>query len=292
MRYAITVRIRYSYDAAAAASRHMVRLVPADVPGAQHVVASTLAITPKPDEWTTRTDYFGNALAEVAFRDAQREIVFSMQSRVEVAERGERLDLSPPLAELQGEVVACRTMDPGAPHHFAGPSRRVPYDARVATYARTAASGAASVLDAVVALARAIRRDFRFAAGATTVDTTVAEAFAARHGVCQDFSHVMICGLHALGVPAAYVSGFLRTLPPPGRPRLEGADAMHAWVAAWCGTDLGWVEIDPTNGVLAGTDHIVVGRGRDYGDVTPIRGVMRTSGTHTSTQAVDVVPLA
>jgi transglutaminase-like putative cysteine protease len=131
----------------------------------------------------------------------------------------------------------------------------------------------------------------RFDAAATTVETPATEAFAARHGVCQDFTHIMIIALRSLGIPAGYVSGYLRTLPPPGQERLEGADAMHAWVSAWCGPGVGWVEYDPTNAVFAGTDHIVVAYGRDYADVAPVRGAMRTAGGQTSSQSVDVAPV-
>ncbi len=127
---------------------------------------------------------------------------------------------------------------------------------------------------------------------ATEVDTPMADAFMARHGVCQDFSHIMISGLRSLGIPAGYVSGFLRTMPPPGKPRLEGADAMHAWVRAWCGADAGWIEYDPTNAISAGQDHIVVARGRDYSDVSPIKGVLRASGRQHTDLSVDVIPLS
>ncbi|MEM1088203.1 MAG: transglutaminase family protein, partial [Pseudomonadota bacterium] len=119
-------------------------------------------------------------------------------------------------------------------------------------------------------------------------DTDASEAFRLRRGVCQDFAHIMILGLHGLGIPAGYVSGYLRTLPPEGQERLEGVDAMHAWVKAWCGVAQGWVEYDPTNRTLIGTDHIVVGYGREYSDVSPIRGHLRSAGGQTSTQAVDV----
>jgi transglutaminase-like putative cysteine protease len=101
----------------------------------------------------------------------------------------------------------------------------------------------------------------------------------------------MISCLRGVGIPAGYVSGFLRTIPPEGKPRLEGADAMHAWVRAWCGEEMGWIEFDPTNAVLAGEDHIVIARARDYFDVAPVRGVTRSAGAHTSSQAVDVVPV-
>lgn len=113
----------------------------------------------------------------------------------------------------------------------------------------------------------------------------------AEGGVCQDFAQVMIACLRGIGIPAGYVSGFLRTLPPPGRPRLEGADAMHAWVRAWCGWQAGWIEYDPTSAQVAGSDHIVVARGRDYGDVAPVKGVLRIAGDQKTEHAVDVVPV-
>jgi transglutaminase-like putative cysteine protease len=115
------------------------------------------------------------------------------------------------------------------------------------------------------------------------------EVFARKRGVCQDFAHLMISGLRALGVPAAYVSGYLRTVPPPGQARLEGADAMHAWVAIWCGADAGWIGFDPTNGIMAGNSHVIVAIGRDYSDVSPIDGVVVTSGDQYMRVAVDVI---
>ena len=144
--------------------------------------------------------------------------------------------------------------------------------------------------ETVSAIGQALFAHMRFDANATTVDTTPSEAFAKRRGVCQDFSHIMIACLRGIGIPAGYVSGFLCTKPPPGKPRLEGADAMHAWVQAWCGEAAGWVEFDPTNNCLAGGDHIVVAHGRDYGDVAPVKGTMRISGNQKSRQAVDVIP--
>ena len=148
-----------------------------------------------------------------------------------------------------------------------------------------------TTLDAVRTICHALHSEMRFDSKATDVDTSPAEAFANRHGVCQDFSHVMIAALRAIGIPARYVSGFLRTIPPKGRPRLEGADAMHAWVSAWCGADTGWIEFDPTNDCTVGTDHITVAYGRDYSDVAPVKGVLRTSGSQTSQHSVDVLPI-
>jgi transglutaminase-like putative cysteine protease len=167
----------------------------------------------------------------------------------------------------------------------------VPPDAAIAAFARDTAPAGGTALATLRAVGGALHRAMRFDAGATTVETPAAEAFAARHGVCQDFSHILIGALRALGIPAGYVSGYLRTIPPAGSPRLMGADAMHAWVRAWCGIECGWVDFDPTNDCLVGIDHIVVAIGRDYDDVAPVRGVLRSAGGQISAQEVDVVPI-
>jgi transglutaminase-like putative cysteine protease len=140
-------------------------------------------------------------------------------------------------------------------------------------------------------ISAAIYDYFNFDAEATDVGTTPLEAFEAKHGVCQDISHVTIAALRGLGVPAGYVSGYLRTEPPEGQPRLEGADAMHAWVRAWCGQELGWIELDPTNNIDVVNDHVVVAYGRDYSDVAPVRGAVRSSGEQGTLHQVDMIPV-
>lgn len=289
MLYDVSLRIAYSYEGLADASRHLVRLMPADLPGEQRPVAATLGVTPRPDEWINRVDFFGNRMAELAFDRPYAEIAFTVQARVDRMDTGGRLDMSPPLSRLAEEIAAYRGLDPQSPHHYVGRSPRVTLEAATTGFARGAAGQGASAFETVRAVGLALHREMRFDNEATTVETPMLEAFERRHGVCQDFTHIMIACLRGLGIPAGYVSGFLRTIPPAGRPRLEGADAMHAWVRAWCGKDMGWVEFDPTNAVDAGADHIVVARGRDYSDVAPVRGFMRSSGAHSSTQSVDVV---
>ena len=158
-------------------------------------------------------------------------------------------------------------------------------------FAKSVLKPSMTVAEAVTAVGHALCMHMEFDAKATTVDTPAAEAFAKQRGVCQDFSHIMIACLRGAGIPAGYVSGFLRTKPPPGKPRLDGADAMHAWVRAWAGPATGWVEFDPTNDIPSGPDHIVVAYGRDYSDVPPIKGTMRMSGGQKHNQAVDVIPL-
>lgn len=292
MLYDIGLTITHEYASSASAGRHALRLMPADLPGEQRLIAGTLDIKPTPDEWLNGMDFFGNPVVDIAYRSAHDEIVFSIHARVERMARTPSLNLSPALAGLRQEVTAYRALDPLSPHHFLGASPRVPLDDDITAYARALLTEGMTATDAVAAVGLALHRDMRFDPEATTVDTPTKEAFERRHGVCQDFTHIMIAALRGIGVPAGYVSGYLRTKPPEGKPRLEGADAMHAWVRAWCGFETGWIEYDPTNALLVGTDHIVIARGRDYADVAPVKGVLRTAGDQTADHAVDVIPLS
>jgi transglutaminase-like putative cysteine protease len=291
MIYDIGLTISYEYDRPAVAGRHILRLMPADLPGAQRRISGLLAITPEPAERRYFTDFFGNAGVEIVFRKEHDEIDFRVTARVERIAESPSLDISPDLARLVQEVADYRGLDAGAPHHFLGPSPRTGPAPETTAYAREQLQPGMTALDAVRAVGLALHRDLRFDPEATTVDTRPAEAFARRHGVCQDFAQVMIACLRGVGIPAGYVSGFLRTNPPPGQPRLEGTDAMHAWVRAWCGWETGWVEFDPTNALIVGTDHVLVARGRDYGDVAPVKGVLRIAGAQKTDHAVDVVPV-
>lgn len=287
MIYDLTARIRYRYDPPAAAGRNLLRLLPADLAGRQRLILGQITARPDPDERTDRDDFFGNRVTEMAHRQPASATEFILRARVERLDPGRVLDLSPPLSDLGDEIDADRSLAADAPHHFLGPSPRVPVSEAITAFAQDQAQDAATVCDAVERVGRALHKAMTFDPDATTVDTAPDEAFAARRGVCQDFAHIMIAGLRGLGIPSAYVSGFLRTVPPPGQPRLEGADAMHAWVRAWCGADLGWIEYDPTNACSAGEDHIIVAYGRDYDDVAPVQGVLRTSGAGRSVQSVD-----
>lgn len=291
MLYEVRMTTTYEYGRSAVGGRHLLRLMPAEIAGAQRMIAGSLDINPRPHERYDQVDFFGNRTTGLVLTRAHDEIAFTVRARVERFADAGLADISPPLSALRAEIEASRTLSSGSPHHFTGPSPRIASDAAICGYARAVTAGCGSVLDAVTALNGAVHADMRYDPEATTVETPMAEAFAARHGVCQDFSHIMIACLREIGVPAAYVSGFLRTEPPPGQPRLEGADAMHAWVAAWCGDRMGWVEFDPTNAIRVSSDHIVVARGRDYSDVAPVKGVLWTSGSQSTRQAVDVIPL-
>jgi transglutaminase-like putative cysteine protease len=288
-RYARTVRF----------ARCNLRLRPRDGDG-QRVLESAVHVTPEPTRRLERRDFFGVDTLTLTLDEPHREFSVEAVSQVTI----QRPVPPPPEAGLAWERVreaalALPSLGPDGPAHFQFPSHRVPLVPEVTDYARTSFSPGRSAYGAAVELMHRIRDDFRFDAKATTVSTPLAEAFTLRAGVCQDFAHVMIAGLRGLGLPAAYVSGYLRTRPPPGRPRLRGADASHAWVALWCGADHGagegigeggWIGLDPTNACVVRDDHIVVARGRDYGDVAPIDGIVASAGAQKLTVEVDVIP--
>ena len=290
MRYEISLRVLYQYDWPVAAGRHRLLLSPAQLLGEQRVIASRLMIQPTPEEQRPLVDFFGNASVDIAFRSPHSEIAFEVRARVERnATVPAEFDFS--LDQLPAALENTLSVDPDSPHHFLGPSPRIRLVPAITRFAQASTEGTQSLHELIQQLGERLQSEMRFDPQATQVDTSPEEAFAQRSGVCQDFSQVMITCLRGLGIPAGYVSGFLRTLPPPGQERLEGADAMHAWVRVWCGPEVGWSEYDPTNTVWVGSDHIVIARGRDYADVAPVRGVLRTAGSQSSSQAVDVIPL-
>jgi transglutaminase-like putative cysteine protease len=294
MLYDIRARLITDYDPPAGAGRHVLRLMPATVPGVQRLVSGLVRLSPAPDERLDRHDFWGNATVEAAWRSDHGSLVAEVLARVERLALGPPLDLSPPVARLAFEVAGQRDLGPASPHHCTGLSARVPASPEIGAWARGVLADhrdVPTVLGVVRLLGAALHAEMTFDPGATTVETLPEAAFRARHGVCQDYAHILIAALRETGIPAGYVSGFLRTLPPPGLARLEGADAMHAWVRAWVGVDMGWIDYDPTNDVLVSADHVQVAVGRDYADVAPLRGVLRTSGGQVGRQAVDVVPV-
>ncbi|MDB5613153.1 MAG: transglutaminase [Devosia sp.] len=289
MLYDVRLALHYDYDATVHGGRHLIRVAPISVPGVQRVVASGLSFEPRPQRESTFTDFFGNSVTTLAYVTPHGHLDIRLTARVQVEDHNPPADLSPSLEVLRQEISRYWSVEPDSPHHFLASSPRVPLVPSITQYVEDVTAGTPSVMAAATALCMAIHRDFTYDPKATDVETKPAEAFALRKGVCQDFAHVMIAGLRGIGIPAGYVSGFLRTTPPAGKPRLEGADAMHAWVRAWCGQHVGWVEFDPTNAMIAGADHISIGHGRDYADISPIVGVLKTHGSHETSQSVDVI---
>lgn len=289
MLYDIRLHLHYDYAAAAGGGRHQIRVLPSTISGVQRVIAASLSFAPAPNERSDFSDFFGNNVTSIAFRDAHDALDIRMSARVSVSRPDPGLDVSPDIGRLRQELAAVRSLAPDTPHHFLTASPHASIDDAITGYARDSITGSAA--GTAMNLCNRINRDFTYDGEATTVRTRASDAFRLKRGVCQDFSHIMIAGLRGLGIPAGYVSGFLRTIPPKGKPRLEGADAMHAWVKVWCGRDAGWQEFDPTNGMRASNDHITVGYGRDYSDVAPIVGVLKTTGGQVGEQAVDVIPV-
>jgi len=290
MQYDIRLTLHYDYDAWAGGGRHQVRVLPSTIFGIQRVVAATLSFSPSPTERSDFLDFFGTNVTAIVCREAHDTLDVKMSARVIVSRPDLGLDVSPDLPYLHEQVANVLSLAADSPQHFLGSSDHAGLDPKITDYA-------AQSLDqvSVRAIARdvctRINRDFTYDGEATNVATRARDAFDLKRGVCQDFSHVMIAGLRGLGIPAGYVSGFLRTIPPAGKERLEGADAMHAWVKVWCGREAGWIELDPTNDMVASNDHIVVGYGRDYSDVAPIVGVLKTTGGQEAEQSVDVIPV-
>ncbi len=291
MKYDIRLKITYEYDVPAYGARHAVRVLPMSIPGRQRRVAAALSFNPAPDERSDMIDFFGNEVSLVHMRAAHSQTVMQMQTRIQMEPAGKRTGSSCLLKDIGENVAAIRDMTANSPHHFSNFSPRLPNLPEIGEFAREFAIPGKSVEEVALAMCTEIHSTFKYDGEATNVDTPLNEAFMLKAGVCQDFSHIMIAGLRSLGIPAGYVSGFLRTIPPPGKPRLEGADAMHAWVRVWGGSDAGWLEFDPTNNMRAGSDHIVVGFGRDYSDVAPVIGVLKSYGEHKTRQEVDVAPV-
>jgi transglutaminase-like putative cysteine protease len=289
MLYDVHLELHYDYDSPVQGGRHLIRVTPTSIPKVQRVVAASLTLDPKPAHTTRFADFFGNSVTTAAYDGWHEHLDVRLSARVMVEDIQPPADLSPSIEVLTSEMQRLWSLSPDSPHHFLDGSPRITLDHHITDYARDSIARTHSVLAAALDLCMTVHQDFTYEPGSTDVGTSPSEAFALKKGVCQDFAHVMIAGLRGVGIPAGYVSGFLRTIPPKGKPRLEGADAMHAWVRAWCGQHTGWVEFDPTNAMIAGPDHITIGHGRDYSDISPIVGVLKTSGSQETTQSVDVV---
>jgi transglutaminase-like putative cysteine protease len=281
----------YSYDSPVGSSVCSLRLTPLDGAG-QHVVDSGIEIAPLPVSRSERIDFFGNRVTTVTIEEAHRELRVTALSRVEVRRDEPPLaDLTPMWEDISREATLFRALDARSPAHHIFPTRLVPLYQPATDYAAQSFPPGRPILAGAVDLMNRIRKDFKYDPEATLISTPLAEAFEARGGVCQDFAHIMIAGLRGLGLPACYVSGYIRTIPPEGQPRLEGADASHAWVRVWCGEGAGWLGLDPTNALIANDDHVEVAIGRDYSDVAPLDGVILIAGEQSLKVSVDVKPV-
>ena len=281
----------YSYESSVSFARCSLRLEPKSGDG-QKLVSHHVEIRPQPAERTVRSDFFGTPTESVLIETPHRTLRIDSRSRVSVSRPNQdRAARSPDWVRVRDAAFAATSLGPASPIGYVFPSPLVPVLTSATEYAAASFAAAREVLAGAVELMHRIRTEFKYDPKATVISTPLTEVLEKRHGVCQDFAHVMIAGLRGLGLPAAYVSGYLRTIPPPGKPRLQGADATHAWVSLWCGEEIGWVGLDPTNDILIGNDHIVLAVGRDFSDVSPVDGIIVGSRKQKLGVAVDVVPV-
>lgn len=287
MQFDITHRTRYHYPAGMSVSHHVARVTPRHSP-IQLVQSYRLEIDPTPTLVRERVDYFGNATTYVAVEGMHRQLTLTARSVVTVLPATLPVAAATPPWEQVGAEFRQPRPERWFEAEFTLDSPLVQRQAEHAGYARASFPPGRPVLEGVLALTGRIHRDFIFDPTATTVSTPLTEVFRTRRGVCQDFAHLLLGCLRSLELPARYVSGYLETTAPPGMERLVGADASHAWVSAYI-PGSGWIDVDPTNNLLVADRHITVAWGRDYSDVSPVRGVVVGSGTHSLEVAVDVV---
>lgn len=287
MKYHVVHRTSVRYAAMAGLARFNLRLKPADWPG-QTLLAYWLDISPSPTEMVTFAGPYVANISRLVIAHPLIELVISSTFDIEIDPRPIAAGTAPNIAEVRARALTVDDLRSTAPANYIFASPLAAAAQEIGAWAQNILTFDRNIIEAALDLARTIQRSFVYDPDATESDTPAIEAFRKRRGVCQDFAHIMIIALRSQGLAAAYVSGYLRTLPPPGQARLIGADATHAWVNLWCGDNLGWVGFDPTNGCIAGHDHIFTAMGRDYGDVAPIDGVLVGGSGQSMTVSVDV----
>jgi len=288
MIYRVVHRTTCRYRHPVSVGKHVACLRPRSLPG-QRVVQTELHIQPAPVAINERVDYFGNVLQFFTVHEPHRELV--VEARSEVRMEGYVHAPSPHDSPSWEETVRLLPRDQSAEglaaYECSFESPRIKLRPEFAAYARESFTTGRPMVEGLLELTARIHTDFRFDSKVTNVRTTTDEVFLKRHGVCQDFAHFQIACLRSLKLSARYVSGYLRTYPPPGKPRLVGADASHAWVSAYV-PGSGWLDLDPTNNVVPTTGHVKLAWGRDYGDVSPLYGVIQGGGAHVLNVAVDI----
>lgn len=286
MRYRVSHVSKYAYGSPVDLAAHLLHLRPRPLPW-QTVISDRIVAEPEGSRRRDATDHFGNIATWLFLDRPHADFIVTAESVVDVAYP------EPPSATPPWEAVATAareiTADGAAEFRFDSPM--APAVPEATAYARASFPAGRAVLPALIELNLRIYKEFRFRAGVTTISTPVSQVLKRREGVCQDFSHLMVSALRGLGLPARYNSGYIRTRPPPGQQRRQGADQSHAWVGAWLGPEHGWVDLDPTNGIVVREEHVLLGWGRDYGDVSPVQGIILGGGAHQLKVAVDLEPL-
>ena len=292
MKYEVIHETVYRYESPVVLSQQLLHLTPRVV-DFQRLQAHRIDVQPAPAECGTREDYFGNPVLQFMLAAPHASLAVHAHSSIEVLPR------AAPTPASSWEQARDRLRDGGDPDggggkllepmQFLYESPHIEFFRDLAAYAEPSFGKGRDLLEALLDFTHRIHADFTFDPKATSVSTPLREVLAKRRGVCQDYAHFMAGCLRMLGLPARYVSGYILTTPPPGKPRLVGADASHAWVSAWTGA--GWLDLDPTNDMLVGEQHVTLGWGRDFDDVTPMRGVILGGGEQELEVRVTVTPL-
>jgi transglutaminase-like putative cysteine protease len=289
--YKVEHETRYVHSGRASTSQHVACLKPR-VSSRQRLLEHALDVTPAPAAMSERVDYFGNVRHQFEILTPYSEMKAVSRSLVEVWPRAQTIDPdSSPAWEAVRDaepLTSDTAFDGDVEFRYASPY--VVPEPALASFARESFPPGRPLIAGAMDLMHRIHEEFRFDPGATTITTPVSRVLADRHGVCQDFAHLQIGCLRALGLAARYVSGYMLTDPPPGQPRLIGADASHAWLAVRCPRH-GWVDLDPTNDTLPDMRHVTVAWGRDYGDISPLRGIVLGGQEQTLQVGVSVIPM-
>ncbi len=290
MIYDVSHRTVYRYSTPVVQSQHVVHMSPRRV-AHQEVRGHTLLIDPPPTIRTEREDYYGNRVVMFDIEQEHKELVVHAKSTIAVTPPREiALEESAPWDDLARIIAQPRGGLDLDVIGYACASKHTPTSPEIAAYARGSFEPGRPVLQAAWDLILRIYGDFAFDTTATDVSTPVAQVLRQRRGVCQDFSHLALACLRAMHLSARYVSGYILTSPPPGLPKLAGADASHAWISVWA-PEFGWVDFDPTNGLMPRDEHIAIAYGRDYDDVSPISGILLGGSEHSVSVGVDVLPV-
>jgi transglutaminase-like putative cysteine protease len=289
--YDIRHKTTFTYEEVVSVSQHVLHLAPREH-ARQHALETETLIDPSPTVNSVGKDYFGNSVNYLSVQEPHERLVVDARSRVEVLPMTAELDLE---ASTRWEEVGEMLRGVGDEallnaYQFAFDSPYSVGNDEVHDYALQSFTPERPILEAAMDLTTRIFREFEYRGGVSDVSTPVRDVFRMRRGVCQDFAHLEIACLRSLGLAARYVSGYLLTHPPEGKEKLVGSDASHAWISVWSPSD-GWVDFDPTNNVIPNVEHITVGWGRDYGDVSPINGFIVGGGAHQVAVAVDVKPV-
>lgn len=289
MIYQISHKTTYHYRSSVSLGNHVACLTPRSLP-LHRCEWSKLRIDPLPSAQHERIDYFGNRLTFFTIQEPHRELIIEACSEVTIDQDCRRWsDASIGWEDAAAAVRVDRDVESLAAYQFTFESPRIRLNNAFRDYASKSFTRSRPFGEALLDLTSRIHREFRFDSGATTVRTTPEDVLRNKRGVCQDFAHLQIACLRSIGIPARYVSGYLRTYPPPGGTRAVGADVSHAWVGAYC-AGAGWLDVDPTNNLIPSDGHVTLAWGRDYGDISPVRGVILGGRNHTLQVNVHMQP--